>query len=81
MKSMDPKLSNDTQFFKIRPFYDDVFMYYRICVKGEPPPRTFSAKFRRVYLFIPTKPWSSQKSSNGLTLFYLGGVPPLTQIR
>ena len=24
MKSMDPKLSNDTQFFKIRPFYDDV---------------------------------------------------------
>ena len=24
MKSMDPKLSNDTQFFKMRPFYDDV---------------------------------------------------------
>ena len=24
MKSMDPKLSNDTRFCKILPFYDDV---------------------------------------------------------
>ena len=57
-----------TQFFAF-----ELKMRYLPYLCTSCPPRTFPAKFRRVYPFILKKSWSSKKSSDGLALFWFEG--------
>ena len=69
MKSIDPKLSNDTRFFKIRPFYDDVAHFELNLLQF------FSSIFKIVRLFS----WihsniDAKKESRLKTVFFFDGA-------